>query len=397
MTAIEYTRPRLTSYQTAIIDSPARFTITEASTKSGKTVSHIVWLFEEALKRDRGQFVWWVAPVYQQTEIAYRRMKAFIQPRELYNSNDGKMRLTLVTGAVIEFKSAQNYDNLYGEDVYAAVFDEATRAKEEAWFALRSTLTATNGKCKIIGNVKGKKNWVYRLGQRARAGEPNYQYFKITVLDSIREGILTQEEMEQAKRDLPEDVFNELYMAIPTEDGSNPFGFEHIARNTLPRMADGVPVCFGIDLAKTLDWTVIIGLNENGEVCHFERFQKDWKQTREHIVRTVGNTFTIIDKTGVGDPVVEDIQRVCHQVQGFQFTPSTKQNVIEELVMAIQHDRVKFPEGVIREELESFEYNYTGMAVRYSAPVGMHDDCVCALALAVRGLQERKTSRVYVH
>lgn len=44
---------------------------------------------------------------------------------------------------------------------------------------------------------------------------------------------------------------------------------------------------------------------------------------------------------------------------------------------------MRFPDGPIRQELESFEYEYTGRGVRYSAPQGVHDDCVMALALAV--------------
>jgi hypothetical protein len=32
--------------------------------------------------------------------------------------------------------------------------------------------------------------------------------------------------------------------------------------------------------------------------------------------------------------------------------------------------------------LEQFEFEYTRTGVRYSAPAGLHDDCVCALALA---------------
>ena len=46
---IEYTRPKLTTYQTNILNSKARYTITSASTKTGKTASHIIWLFEQAL------------------------------------------------------------------------------------------------------------------------------------------------------------------------------------------------------------------------------------------------------------------------------------------------------------------------------------------------------------
>ena len=52
--------------------------------------------------------------------------------------------------------------------------------------------------------------------------------------------------------------------------------------------------------------------------------------------------------------------------------------------MAIQRREVTFPDGPIRHELEIFQYEYTATGVRYTAPDGMHDDCVDALALAVR-------------
>jgi hypothetical protein len=38
-----------------IFDKPARFSLTEASTKTGKTVGCIAWLFEQALKGEMGQ------------------------------------------------------------------------------------------------------------------------------------------------------------------------------------------------------------------------------------------------------------------------------------------------------------------------------------------------------
>jgi len=46
---------------------------------------------------------------------------------------------------------------------------------------------------------------------------------------------------------------------------------------------------------------------------------------------------------------------------------------------------VRYPQGVIVSELDVFAYEYTRTGVRYSAPDGMHDDCVMALALAVYG------------
>jgi hypothetical protein len=89
------------------------------------------------------------------------------------------------------------------------------------------------------------------------------------------------------------------------------------------------------------------------------------------------------DSTGVGDPIVEAIQRLAgEKFQGYHFTQSSKQKLMEGLVMAIQSRLVWYPPGVIVQELEQFEYEITRTGVRYSAPAGYHDDCVCALALA---------------
>jgi phage FluMu gp28-like protein len=378
---INYQRPFLTTYQQAILDAPERYTITAAATKCGKTASHIIWIFEQALQLKDNQSVWWIAPVYQQAEIAFRRMKSQVSEKDFFISNESKLTLILPNGARIEFKSGEKPDNLYGDDVYAAVVDEASRMREESWYALRSTLTATKGKCKMIGNVKGKKNWFYKLGERARLGEADYKFFKITAYDAAKEGILDIEEIEQAKKDLPEFVFKELYLAEPGDDNSNPFGLDNIRKCYAP-LSTGTPIAFGIDLAKYTDWTVITGLDNQNRVCYTERFQGDWMQTKQKIINVVGRIPAHIDATGVGDPIVEDLQRILPNIKGFKYTSQSKQQLMEGLVMEIQQHTIFFPEEPYGFELENFEYEYTRTGVKYSAPSGMHDDAVNSIALA---------------
>lgn len=386
MPSIVYDRPFVYDYQKSIIDSPARFTVTEAATKIGKTASHIVWLFEQALKCKANQSVWWVAPTAGQSKIAFDRMKVQISDRNFYKANETNRIITLVTGAKIEFKTAEIPDNLFGDDVYAAVFDEFTRAREKAWHALRTTLSSTGGKCKFIGNVKGRKNWGHQMAMEAKAGKQGYEYFKVTAYDAAAAGMMTKdgrpfaEEIEEARRDLPESVFKELYMADPSEDGSNPFGMTFIQQCTFP-MTTNEAICYGIDLAKSIDFTVIIGLDKAGCVCYFDRFQKDWRQTVETI-KALPKKPMKIDATGVGDPVVEQVQEGRAEVEGFKFTKSSKQPLMLGLAVGIQQRKLQFPEGLIKDELDNFEYEYTRTGVIYSAPEGMHDDCVCALALA---------------
>ena len=378
---IEYHRPWLYPKQKAAFFSPERYSITEASTKAGKTVGGLVWLTEQAMQGKAGQNFWWVAPIFPQTKVAFRRLKRAL-PQGIYTANESELTIILANGAIIWFKSGDNPDSLYGEDVWAAVIDEATRVKEEAWHALRSTLTATNGPVRIIGNVKGRRNWAYLLARKAESGEPNMSYHKIIAADAVEAGILKAEEIEDAKRQLPEAVFRELYLAEPSDDEGNPFGIQAIKDCVFP-LSTEPPVGFGVDLAKSVDYTVIIGLDKHKHVCKFERFQLPWQETVDKIKNTVGKVRVLCDSTGVGDPIVEHLQRKAGlNIVGFHFSATSKQQLMEGLTVSIQQRAIGYPDGVIPQELGVFEYQYTRGGVHYAAMEGMHDDCVCALALA---------------
>lgn len=381
MRNIEYQRPPLYPKQEASVFHNKRIGLVEASTKAGKTHSHLAWLLEQALLGKPNENFWWVAPVYSQAEIAFTRMKAAI-PKELLICNETKLRQTIINGAHLWFKSAEKPDNLYGDDVKAAVMDEASRAREEAYNAIYTTLTATRGHLRLIGNVKGRKNFFYQLCRRAESGDPDMQYTKLTAYDAVEAGILDADIVESAKRDLPDVVFRELYLAEPADDGGNPFGLRAISHCIAP-LSTKPPVCYGLDLAKSYDWTVLIGLDDIGDVCVFERFQKPWVDTVSHVKSVVGSTPCLVDSTGVGDSVLENLQQGgARNFEGFKFTSSSKQQLMEGLALAISSGTIRYPDNEIRKELEEFEYQYTRTGVTYSAPDGLHDDCVCSLALA---------------
>lgn len=390
----DYIRPFLYPAQRAAIFCPERYSIIEASTKSGKTVGAIFWLAEQAiLSSGQHRNYWWVAPTFPTAKIAFRRMQNMLQPRELWDANAGETYVEWKpNGARIWFKGAERSDNLYGEDVYAAVIDEATRVREESWHAVRSTLTFTRGPIRIIGNVKGRKNWAYALARKAEAGEPDMHYARITAHDAVKGGVLADDEVTDAKRLLPDDVFRELYMAEPTDTGANPFGADAIRACIRPGLSAGPATVHGVDLGKSQDWTVDIGLDKAGNVCHFERYQRAWPETEAQLFKVIGETPALIDSTGVGDPVVDGLQRRIPQVEGFKFTSQSKQQLMEGLAVAIQGGHVGFPDGPIVSELLDFTYEHTRTGIRYAAPQGMHDDCVCALALAVAKQHRRPAS-----
>jgi hypothetical protein len=388
----EFNRPYLYPQQLDAIFCQERYGLIEASTKSGKTVGSIAWLVEQALGGKPGWNYWWVAPGYNQAEIAYRRIKLGLTKGSFVAFDTPTPRISTMAGTWIWFKSADNADALYGEDVYAAIIDEASRCAESSWHAIRSTLTATRGPIRIIGNVKGRKNWFYNLARQAEAematqpdaSHRRMHYACITADDAVRAGVLDAEEIEDARQTLPEKIFRELYYAEPGDDTGNPFGLEHIRACTIDNLAAGPVVSWGIDLAKSQDYFVCIGLNEHGAVAQFQRWRGlPWRTSIRRVWQLVGeDTPALVDSTGVGDPVLEELQHEHGNFFGFHFSATGKQKIMEGLAVSIQSRELQFPKGFIPSELEMFEYEFTRTGVRYSAPEGQHDDCVCSLALA---------------
>lgn len=396
MNSVSLVLPPVLEYQHKALWCDERWAIVEGSTKCGKTYPCILWLMEKAgSATGPNQHVWWVAPIFGQAEIAFGRAVSMLTQADpnkaTWDCNRSKMTVTIRgdRGRTMWFKSADNPDSLYGEDVWAAVIDEASRCPEESWHAVRSTLTATRGPARIIGNVKGRRNWAYMMARKAEAGAPNMHYAKITAKDAVEAGIIPQEEVDDARQQLPKHVFDELYNAIPSDDGGNPFGLKAIA-DCRKTVQPGTPVQYGIDLAKSQDWTVVYGLDNDGRLVSKHRWQAiPWSETIERIAGIVGNTHALADSTGVGDPVVEQLQRRCPQVERFVFTAQSKQRIMEGLAVGLQSGSIAYDDEVLQRELENFEYVAGRTGVRYSAPSGFHDDCVCALALAYHGLTMR--------
>lgn len=388
----EFTRPYMYPEQLDAIFCTERYGVVEASTKSGKTVGCIAWIVEKALVGKAGHNYWWVAPGYNQAEIAYRRIKQGLTKGSFTAFDTPTPRISTIAGTWIWFKSADNADALYGEDVYAAIVDEASRCAETSWHAIRSTLTATRGPIRLIGNVKGRKNWFYSIARRAEAemlSQPDpakrrMHYARITADDAVKAGVLDAEEIEDAKEVLPEAIFRELYYAEPGDNTGNPFGLDHIRACTVDALAPGPVVAWGIDLAKSQDYFVCVGLNEFGRVAAFHRWRGvPWRQSIKRAREIVGeDVAALVDSTGVGDPVLEELQVERGNFLGYHFTRTSKQKLMEGLSVSIQSREIQFPKGFISQELEMFEYITMPSGVIYSAPQGEHDDCVCALALA---------------
>ena len=379
-TTINLTLPKLHSGQQQVNAEAKRFNVLECGRRWGKTTFGLNKLVEPALD---GKPVAWFAPTYKTMAEQWKDVEKMLAP-VISAKNKVEQQIRLITGGVIDFWSLDDPNSGRGRKYARVIVDEASiiRQLEEAWQAtIRPTLTDYRGDAWILGTPKGRRffHHLYERGQQGRKGWASWRAATIT------NPFISPEEVADAERDLPTHVFRQEYLGIPADDGGNPFAIDAIQRCIMP---DDEPVTgpmhFGVDLAKSQDWVWVIGLDTSGRVVVSERWQSDWTATRARVMAIIGDRPTLIDSTGVGDPIVEDIQKTRGNVKGFKFSSSSKQQLMEGLALAIQGSAVRYRDPMLVAELESFEYEYkAGGRVVYQAPQGLHDDGVCALALAV--------------
>lgn len=356
--------------QQRILDSISRFRVVMCGRRFGKSELSQIEIITNALV---GKNVAYITPTYQLARVFFEKLIKAVP----FESNKSELSIKFPNDGSVEFFTGERLDNLRGRKFHLVVIDEASFIPnlEEGWLnSIRPTLTDYKGRALFLSTPKGK-NFFYSLYLKNE--EPDWESFKFTTYDNPH---IDKTEIDDARTQIPEVVFEQEYMANPSENAANPFGSAFIKQCTF-ELSHEPPIAFGVDLAKSVDFTAIIGLDRNGSVCHFERFQKDWRQTKQ-VINSLPKVPILMDSTGVGDPIFEDLQRDGVNVQGYKFSSTSKQQLMEGLASAIHQRKITFPDGHITQELEIFEYQYTSFGVKYSAPPGFHDDCVMALGLA---------------
>ena len=298
-------------------------------------------------------------------------------------------RLELVTGGVIEVWTLDTPDPARGRKYALVVIDEAGIVRDlmETWqAAIRPTLVDFKGRALILGTPKGRRHGFVTLFSRGQSGDdPDWQSFRASTLENP---FIPAEEVEAARKELPPEIFAQEFEGIPTDDGANPFGLEAL-RGALGAWSTEPVVVYGVDLARSIDFTVVCGLDAYRRVVTLDRWQAPWAVTKDKIRRMVGEKPLVADATGVGDAIVADLEDAGVLVTRHVFTQASKLRLMQRLVAAFQGKELTIPDDPavkwLQNELEAFEFEYTATGVRYEAPPGEHDDGVMALALALFG------------
>ena len=377
-TTIDICLPKLRPDQNRAFYSSAREVVIMCGRRWGKTTGNIELACSSAIE---GLRVGWFAPTYKYLVSAWNNILERLGPMVVHKDSVNRI-ITLRTGGTIAFWTMENKNCGRGEEYDLVLIDEA--GIEPDYYeifknSIQPTLAVTQGKSISTGTPIAASRSFIEHWQICQQGDESKAAFSGETADNP---LISREWIEDKRRGMLPEWFDAEYRGIPSPDGGNPFGESAIDACT-GSMADGPAVVYGVDLASSVDYTVIIGLNEEGKMCYMDRFKGDWDTIKRRVRHAIGTTPSLIDSTGVGAPIVQELQLDLESVEGREFSQTSKHKMMTGLASAIQSKQIQIADDrILLNEMKSFGYKFHKNGVRYEAPTGMHDDCVCALALA---------------
>jgi hypothetical protein len=329
----------------------------------------------------------------------WRNVNDMLAPLIL-RSNMQERRIELITGGVLEFWAVDTPDVARGRKYKRVIIDEAAmiRYLKEAWEkAIRPTLTDYAGDAFFLSTPQGR-NFFWELYRRGQ--DDSQDIWRSWRYPSAANPYLPPNEIVQAKADLPELAFNQEYLARFLEHQGVVFRLVNEAatagRQQRPKEHSGHTIYFGVDWGKQNDFTCIIAVCSNcRKQVMFDRFnQIDYAFQRKRLEAHCDRwkpAGVMPERNSMGEPIIEDLQRGGMSVMyghdgqpGFYTSPASKPDLIERLATDIEKGELSImDEPVLISELLAYERRKTPAGnYQYSAPEGMHDDTVMALALA---------------
>ncbi|MFL5808626.1 MAG: terminase large subunit domain-containing protein [Flavisolibacter sp.] len=364
--------------QQLVIDSKARFKVLLCGRRWGKTLVSQIIAIQAMLK---GEKVAYVTPEFGLGKDFFREIQRCLPEQIITSNNKSDLFLELSTGGSLKFFSGEALDSFRGRKFHKVIIDEAAYIQdlETAWYgSIRPTLSDYQGQALFISTPRGK-NFFYSLFLKGKDKVEGFESFHFATNNNP---YFPKGEFEEARSTYPDAKFREEYLAEPTENSSNPIGTEFIRLHTVQELSKEPTIVYGIDVASHHDWTVIIGLDVHGHMTYFDRFQRPWEATMTTIKNLDAGTLKVVDATGVGDVVFQQLQQTTQNISGFKFHSQSKPAIVNQLINDIQKGNLKFNEHTAQ-ELNVFEANRTATGyIKYEAQKGFHDDCVMALAIA---------------
>jgi len=310
-------------------------------------------------------------------------------PEVVRDKNETEMRITTINGSILQLVGADNIDRIVGTNPIGVVFSEYALMKETVWNFISPILAENGGWAMFIFTPRGQ-NHSYHLMKKAQENPKWY----VEILPVSKTGALPLDVLLEEKMNMSKELYEQEYGCSFTTNASSVF--KDVRKHTYPvseyKFNDVGVFQIGVDLAKMNDYSVITPFDlTNFQVAPQDAFnQIDYTLQKTKIEAAFlrhNKGRVVVDNTGVGIPIVDDLINKGINVAPFTFTFNSRNELLVNLQILLEQDRIKIPDDpVLIDQLEAAVWDISPSGrTRITVPDDndRHDDHLMSLALAV--------------
>jgi hypothetical protein len=248
-----------------------------------------------------GTYFYFLPTYTQAKKIIWDGMQAdglkFLQhiPEELIaHKHETELKITLITGSVIQLVGSDNIDSIVGTNPVGCVFSEYAIGSPRGWNLVRPILAENGGWAVFIYTPRGR-NHGHDLYEAAKK-DPSFYVSKLTVLETERDGlkdaaqgragdaVVSEEDIDRERRTgMPEELIQqEFYTSFEGALVGSYYGDQVQAAHATGRVTVvAVDPLYPVDTAWDLgvdDETAIVFTQTVGNQCRFI----DYLEARGH-------------------------------------------------------------------------------------------------------------------
>ena len=313
-------------------------------------------------------------------------------PQLIAQKNETELKIKMQNGSLFQIIGTDNIDAIVGTNPIGCIFSEYALQNPKAWDYVRPILAENSGWAVFIFTPRGM-NHGWKILQQARKSE---WFNQILTVENTR--AISEEALREEREQMPQDLFEQEYFCKFIEGAGAVFrGIEKRLWEGDLQNERGRKYRMGVDLGKYQDFTVLTLIDlETFQVGTPIRFNlMDWNIQRlkiEAVARQYNNAEIVIDSTGLGDPIFDELNAIKGlNIKPVKFTELIRNQLLWNLQMKIEQGLLTLPnDEILMNELRSFQYRLPEMnelhirpKLQMGVPVGLHDDCVFSLALAI--------------
>ena len=386
-----------------VLNTDAKYITTVSPRQAGKTMLSINMMLYFAINNPNTTTCF-ISPIYSQARKVMEEMYDAIKDSDIIERvNFSQFEIKLKTGSKVLFKSAEREDSLRGYTFDFLILDEASYIKESAWKRAIQPTVFIKGKKVLLFSTPRGRDWFYNIHKMGE--DPEFKQYSSCRMSYEGNPYVNIEEIESARKALPEAIFRAEYLGEFLEGESSVFtNFNNNIFNRYPKPQGQVFAGLDTGGGGGGDYTVCTFIDSKGQVVDIYRDnKKTYEQMTTEVLSRVKkyNANLLVETNSIGSPVFESLKKQWNNTHPFNTSNSSKREIIETLILGFNEGSLSIPSielnPDLHHELEVFEmtYNPKTRTVQYSARTPFHDDMIMSLAIANYNRLQNKTYGQY--